>query len=344
MVTRSRLVSTGAFLLIIGLSAGGESAGGEALAGGRPAGLDRSLRGRMIVVQPGYPGSTRDAEGFMKRLCAYLYAEAGERDGEGRPAALPRVTGPRVTGLSATYHNVPAEALAALEQLSFSCGIVSLGFYLEHREELGIRVLLEASPEGRFYLVASRKGDEDRGRSLVGQPVVGGPLYELEFLRRLAFRDVADVETWKAVPTLKISRGLRKMKRGEYRAAVLNSREYGTLEKLGRLKELDTVHRSDAFPVALFVTIAGFPATKTGTTKPGAGSAPGRKRGPGRKDVDARKRALDRFASRLALVVRDMSKNSVGKEILETMGCDGFRTVRAKRLEELEKRYARKDK
>ena len=51
---------------------------------------------RWLVVQPGYPGSTDDATGFMDLFSRYL----------AKKTALPGVRG--------TYHNLPEDALAAM--------------------------------------------------------------------------------------------------------------------------------------------------------------------------------------------------------------------------------------
>ena len=248
---------------------------------------------RLIVIQPGYPGSTQDATGFMKRLAEYL----------SRRASVP--------GVSALYHNLPDQALAAIRGGEFACGIVSPGFYLEHRKSLGLSARLEVLPVGRYHLVAPRGPSKVKPEDLVGKTVVGGVFYEREFVRRVVFTGVAGVGSWNTVPTLKITRALRKVERGRFQAAVLNEREFRTLEKLGRLKNLEKVFDSEYYPMAFFVVFEG--ATS----------------GPGDPEP----------TGRLAAALRSMADNPEGKEILETMGCDGFRALNPVRLEKLEKRY-----
>ena len=65
-----------------------------------------------VGVQPGYPGPTRDAEGFMKSYSSYL---ASRTD---------------LGALSGKYYNVPQDALRHLQARSPGFALVSLGFYL----------------------------------------------------------------------------------------------------------------------------------------------------------------------------------------------------------------------
>jgi hypothetical protein len=169
---------------------------------------------RMVIVQPGYPGSTQDAEGFMASLTEHLAAKAG------------------LQGLAGEYHNQPRSGLRAIERDRPAFGMVSLGFYLEHRKALGLRAFLRSKPPDRIVLVA-RGGDVKDPAALGGEPVAGGPLHEKPFLERIAFAGKADVASWEAKPTVQASRALRDLvQRKTYRAVVITGRD---LEALGQL-------------------------------------------------------------------------------------------------------------
>ncbi|MBN1441756.1 MAG: hypothetical protein JXA90_03555 [Planctomycetes bacterium] len=258
----------------------------------------------LVVVQPGYPGSPRDAQPFMRRLAAYLAEKAAWE------------------GLRCEYHNVPDEALAALEKARASAGIVSLGFYLRHRKTLGLRAVLESRPEERFCLVAAAGAGRPKPADLAGQPVAGGALYEYEFLRRVAFADLEGVGSWKLEPSLRISRSLRRLERGEHRGLVLTGREHRALEKASLAKSLEKIAESDYYPPALYVVFEGVQETAER-------EAPR----PEERDADAQ------AARRASEALRRLDGDPEGKEILETMGNEGFRPVRSEWLEELEKRY-----
>ncbi|MEM7232100.1 MAG: PhnD/SsuA/transferrin family substrate-binding protein [Planctomycetota bacterium] len=256
----------------------------------------------IAVIQPGYPGSPKDAVSYLARLSKHLVAKTG------------------VAGVSAEYFNLPAEAKKALARKRPTHGIVSLGFYLENREALGLVPLLEVLPESEYLLLAQ----DSKGGDFAGKKVVGGPLYEQSFLAKVAFPKLKEVPAWEAVPTLRISRSLRKLSRGTYEAAVVTSREYRTLEKLGKLKGLKTVAKSEAFPTALFVAFDA--------------------RDRGERAKVAKEGSSLALGKRLAEGFRGMSQDSEGKKILETLGCEGSRPVRTRWIEELEKRYDAKDR
>lgn len=294
------------------------------LATGAETGAEGAERPDLIVVQPGYPGSTEDAAPFMRRLGAYLGARGGE------------------DALTAVYFNEPRPALELLGRHRPRWGIVSLGFYLENRGTLRMRAALEAQPRERVWLVAPRG---TRLPDLVGQPVVGGPLYELPFLRRVALADVEGVDGWRGVPTTRVSRGLRWLERGRYRAAVLTGREYRTFEKMGRLSKLETLGRSEEYPVAVLVRFIPpdappvpldvAPVAGSGAASEGAGGAGGKDEGTKPASGAVRARVEDRIEE----VFLKMGDDPEGKKILETMGCDGFRRVRPEWLEKLERRH-----
>jgi hypothetical protein len=260
---------------------------------------------RLIVVQPGFPGSTEDGKPFMARLARYL----GPRVGADR--------------LEATYHNEPEKALADLRERPARMGIVSVGFYLEQRRTLGLEAVLELEPEGRYRLVVPADAATDL-EALRGATVVGGPLYEKDFIGRVVFRGVAARDTWKLEPTLQISRALRQVRRGRYAAAVITEREFGALAPGGKLEAWRELARSDPFPAALLVVIRS-PSGSAESARPAAG-------GPDTVDVELWKRG---FAA--------MAEDKEGKEILDTMGCGGSRPVRVEWLKEVEKKFDAKE-
>jgi len=146
----------------------------------------------LVIVQPGYPGSTKDAEGFIRKLSAYVEEKAG------------------LKGLFGEYHNDEKGALAAVEKLKPAFGVVSVGFYLAHRKDLGLKPLLQSKPGDNFVLVA-RTGELKDLAALKGQPVAGGPLHERGYLERVALAGKADPAVWDSKPVLQASRALRDL-------------------------------------------------------------------------------------------------------------------------------------
>jgi hypothetical protein len=265
---------------------------------------------RFAIVQPGYPGSSESASGFLDALAAYIEAST----------ALGAVKG--------SYHNVPKEALEALEKERPHFGIVSLGFYLEHRRAQAMRPLLETLPHERFYVV-STAGKALKPADLAGKKVVGGALYEPEFLSKIVFPGAQGAVSWDGEPTLRSFRALRRLEAGEIGAILLSGREHDSLEKLGRMKTLEKIQVSEYYPVALLVIFE--PRAAAGEEKTDAGSTTKPLAGPQAPPAGAEELVLEAFTK--------MASDREGKTILETMGCQRFGRIRARWLEELEKSY-----
>lgn len=264
---------------------------------------------RMIIIQPGYPGSTRDAEGFMGQLSAYLEGKGG------------------LQGLSGEYHNEEKLALSALGEKKVSFGLVSLGFYLAHREKLGLRALLESKPKDNFVVVA-RVGDVKDPASLTGQPVAGGPLQEAPFLERIALQGKASVASWDQKPVLFASRALRDLvERKKYAAVVLTGRDHAAFKEL-YAKTLEKILESDYYPASLLVA---FDARRDERSREG--------RAQGLSEEGLSEELKKRLEKRIVRAFSGLSGDPRGKEILKTMGAEGFEEVRKDWLKELEGKY-----
>ena len=280
-----------------------------------------------MIIQPGYPGTAKDAQGFLETLSAHVSEKAG------------------VPGLSGAYHNEIAPALEAIARERPSFGVVSLGFYLAERGRLGLVPRLAARPKDRFIIVA-RVDDVKDPAALKGEPVAGGPLHEKEFLDRIVFPK-AGVSGWDARPTLHASRALRDLARKKHRAVVLTGRDHDALVPLQPGKTLEKMAESDYYPPALVVSFD--PAKAAGgevkTEKEESSAGKGHSGKTAKRDSSAGSSSeenarLDPGA--LEKVVRTfsgLSGDPRGKEILDTMGIDGFEEISGKWLEELERRF-----
>jgi hypothetical protein len=265
---------------------------------------------RYVIVQPGYPGSTAEAESFVTDLAA----------------AIAKGGGPQ--GLKGAYYNETKEALEAIRAKKPFFGIVSLGFYLQHRQDLALAPILESLPPDRFYL-AAKKGAPVNLNGLAGQVVEGTAFSEKEFVERLLFgpgagggpvstgaaekgadapvpgKPVADVAAWKAQSTSGFSKGVRDVSKGKAAAVLLTERELRAMKETTAGKELDAFYRTEALPTAIVVSFG--PPTENG-----------------RKAVEALKGIKD---------------NPDGKELVKLMGIDGFGPVDPKAMEKFEKRF-----
>jgi hypothetical protein len=197
---------------------------------------------RFVIVQPGYPGSTAEAETFVADLAT----------------AIGKGGGPRLLG--GAYYNDEKEALKEIADRKPSFGIVSLGFFLARHKDLDLSVILASQPEAKFYLVA-KKGQTVKLGELSGQTVTGTPFNEPRFVERILFgpgpdgKAVADIGTWKVEPAQGFSKAIRDVARGKARAALLTERERRGMESLTAGKDLEVAYETRALPTALVVAI-----------------------------------------------------------------------------------------
>jgi hypothetical protein len=272
---------------------------------------------KFVIIQPGYPGSTSEAETFVSDL-----AKAVEKAG-----------GPK--GLEGAYHNDEKAALKAIESEKPSFGIVSLGFFLAHRKDLDLDPLLASRPLERFFL-AAKKGTPTSIADLDGEKVEGTPFAEKAFVARILFgqgagggpgsgdgggsgppvekgsppgaasgKPVAAIEMWKFQATEGFTKGVRDVARGRARAVLLTERERRAMAETAAGKELEIFYRTEPLPTALVVSF--------GKASPAVGDAA---RGMGKlKDAPG------------------------GEEIIRTMGIEGFEPVDGKVIEGLSARY-----
>ena len=257
----------------------------------------------LAIIQPGRPGSPKAAEGFLARLGEYLASQT------------------RLARPTLSYQNTPKEALVALEKKNPDLGIVSLGFYLEHRKQFGLKAVLEAYPLRKYVLVAS-EGEVKTAADLDGKLVMGGPLYEPKFVRRVLFpkaeKTAASLAGWQGSsawipkPTTRVSSALYQLGKNRIRAVLLYDSQYESMKNLGRLKKVEKVIESSYYPPAVIVAFRG--ALKSAAA------------------VSEEQRLLITALEKISTV-----KDAGG--ILQQMGCKEFRRIRSGWLSEVEKKY-----
>ncbi len=257
----------------------------------------------LAVIQPGRPGSPRAAEGFLLRLGNYLATSTN----------LPKP--------ALSYQNDPAEALKELDKQLPAVGIVSLGFYLEYADRFGMRPLLEAYPLEKYVLVAS-EGTVKKAADLDGKVVMGGPFHEPKFVSRILFppkaKATAALAGWKGTgswvpkPTTKVSSALYQLGKNRVQAVLLHGNQYESMKKLGRLKKVEKVIESEYYPPAVIVAFRG--ALKS------------------TEAVSEEQRLLMNAMEKISTVKE-------AREIVQQMGCQGFRKIRPGWMGEIEKKY-----
>ena len=186
----------------------------------------------LVIVQPGYPGSTAEAAAFVARLCAAVRAEGGPGIGAGE------------------YHNNEQQGIDAIRAKRPTVGIVSLGFALKHQKSLALRPLLWSHPDEAFHILV-RKDTLRKLGDLEGRTVTGTPLLEPEFVQRVLFADART--NWQSDGAKFFSRAVRNVVRGRRDAVLLSNREYRGFLKLRYAQDLEVLHTTEAYPTAVVV-------------------------------------------------------------------------------------------
>lgn len=198
----------------------------------------------MVVCAPGYPGSTAEAQPAM----------------EGFATAVTTAVGWGRDDLVAEYFETEEGGMARLAATDAGLGLVTLPFFLEHRDELDLEPEMLAVPTGRqteepWSLVAA-KGAVKTPADLDGWQLVSLAGHSEGFVRGPALGD------WGVLPpTLTITfsgavlSSLRKAARGEKTVVLLDAEQAEALPRLPFAGDLEIVHQSPPLPVSVVCSI-----------------------------------------------------------------------------------------
>lgn len=191
-----------------------------------------------VVIQPGQPGTTEDAQPVMDALASYLAQQLGD--------------GAVVAG---RYFNRSEAADAYLAEHAPVWGIVSLGYYLAHREQRCMTPLASTRPGGE---------DSDVWRLLVaGQgaatwdalqgTVSGTMLYEPAVAARLMFDGAVETLPFELQGTSRPLRAVRAVLRGKAAGVLLDAPQYRAMQALPAVATLRVLATSAPLPNAAVV-------------------------------------------------------------------------------------------
>ena len=199
----------------------------------------------LVFCAPGYPGSTEEARPTMDALAAGVAAAAGWEPGS----------------LTAVYYQDGSAGLARLKSDDAAVAMVTLPFYLRHREELDLKPLLAGvaagEGDGSWSLVAATgrlTGPGDLG----GWTVAGLPAYYPTLVHGSV------LSGWGKLPpsvevmfTARVLSALRKASRGEPVAVLLDRAQVEALPSLPYGESLEVVHVSGPMPTSLLCAVGG---------------------------------------------------------------------------------------
>ncbi len=210
------------------------------------ASADGAERMTLVVCAPGYPGSTVEALPAMDGLAAAAAAAAGWSAEE----------------LAGVYFETEAAGVDALAEPSTAFALVTLPFFLEHREAGGLTALAQAVSSERSvsepWTLVAGVGAIASAADLNGWELRSLAGHSPRFIRGPA------LGSWGELPdTLTITfsgavlSSLRQAARGDKVAVLLDAPQASALERLPFADKLEVVHRSAPLPVSLLCSVNG---------------------------------------------------------------------------------------
>lgn len=202
--------------------------------------------GRMLVAcAPGYPGTTAQAQTTMDRFAAAAEKEAGWKRGS----------------LGAIYHETLEGGVERLAAPDAVLALVTLPFYLEMADRLGLKARLQVVQESgalQIWCLVAKKGAVTAAASLDGWELTGGVGFSKNFVRGLVLGE------WGALPdTARVTfataplTALRRAAAGEKTAVILEGSAATALNGLPFGTNLEIVARSRPLPGSLLCTVGG---------------------------------------------------------------------------------------
>jgi hypothetical protein len=196
----------------------------------------------LVICHPGGPGTTEQAEPIMDAFSRSIEEVGG----------LPKGT------LRCVYHPEAKPGLEYIRSEHPSLGIVSLPFYLKHREDLDLRLLLQVVRRDRAtqtFHVLAKKGRFADLEALRGKRLLSKHLYDPDFVRRVVLGG-REKEFLHLVETSRLVKETRKVARGEEDAVLVDAEAWETLKKMKGLgDQLEEIFHSRDLPTEPVVTI-----------------------------------------------------------------------------------------
>jgi hypothetical protein len=164
--------------------------------------------------------------------------------------------------LAAEYFETEAGGLERLSQSDAAFALLTLPFFLEHRQDLELTALLQVVPIGRsaiesWSLVAAA-GRVNRPADLAGWELVSLAGHSPRFVRGPALGDWGELpESLTITFSGAVLSALRKAATGEQIAVLLDADQADALPRLPFADRLELVRSSPPLPVSLLCSVRG---------------------------------------------------------------------------------------
>jgi len=199
----------------------------------------------LVFCAPGYPGTTAEAQPTMDAIATGIANAAGWETGS----------------FAAIYFPRGEQGLERLQQEDAVIAMVTLPFYLQHREELSLTPLLQGvgrqGVEENWSLVVA-KGKVGKIDDLAGWKVTGLPAYSPALVQGPILGGWGELPATAEIAfTSRALSALRKASRGEPVAVLLDDEQVASLQSLPFGDALEVVHRSATLPGNLLCEVQG---------------------------------------------------------------------------------------
>lgn len=183
-----------------------------------------------VVVQPGEPGSTSDAQPVMDSLSQYLSVKTGEK-------------------VSGKYFNELEPAISWIKKNNPAWGIVDYTFYKIYGKRFSLSPIAATRPSGLdsdvWRLIVPADGP-DTADKLSG--AVYGTMFYNPKAAEILFSPDAVPQNFKAEGTTTVLRWFRRTARGRADGVCLNSVQFSVAENLPSFSKLKVIHTSAELP------------------------------------------------------------------------------------------------
>jgi len=208
-----------------------------------------ALADTLIVCAPGYPGSTAEAQPAMDAFAAAIGAAAGWAPEE----------------LAAGYFEREDAGVEAIKGEETAFALVTLPFFLEYREALGLKPLAQAVPIGsdatQVWTLVAGVGRVEVPKDLSGWEIVSIGGHSSSFVRAMVFDGWGPVpEGLEVVSSSRVLTQLRRAAKGETVAVLLDGPQAQSLGRLPFGKDLEILRTSPEVPISLLCSVTGRPA------------------------------------------------------------------------------------
>ncbi|MHC1741395.1 MAG: PhnD/SsuA/transferrin family substrate-binding protein [Syntrophobacteraceae bacterium] len=195
-----------------------------------------------VIIQPGQPGTSEEAQPTMDALGAYVQKKLGGG-----------------TPVKGRYFNELGPALELLRESPPDWGIVSLSFYVSHGHRFSLKPLASSRPGGYdkdMWLLAVPTTAPDDWRQLKGV-ISGTMLFESDPAACLLFGSKTAMLPFSLSGTLQPLMALRQMMKGKASGVLLDRVQYEALKRSASADSIKIIHRSRDLPFSPVVSFGG---------------------------------------------------------------------------------------